>query len=146
MILMKRMTSRIRVLSLTDCGQGELVLDVAKELGLKLWLGLWVSRSDSIFLQEKAALESMFERNVIDDDTVIGITVSSESIYREEVDVEEAIDYKDQIRELVTDSGFPDMPVTIVDIAQTFQKSPVLTQAVDVIEKRELSICNFDPI
>ena len=36
---LRYMTSRIRILSLYDCNQGEIVLSVAKELGLELWLG-----------------------------------------------------------------------------------------------------------
>jgi hypothetical protein len=34
--LLHRITSRIRLLSLGDCGQGEQVLEVAKSLGLKV--------------------------------------------------------------------------------------------------------------
>jgi exo-beta-1,3-glucanase (GH17 family) len=40
--LLQRLTPRIRLLSLTDCGQGDMVMTVAQDLGMKLWLGLWV--------------------------------------------------------------------------------------------------------
>jgi len=36
--------------SLVDCGQGYLVLDVAKELGLKVFLGLWYLQTKTFFL------------------------------------------------------------------------------------------------
>jgi len=131
--LLQKLTSRIRLLSLTDCGQGELVLDVAKELGIQVWLGLWVAREDEVFLREKAAFQSLLERGMIDDDTVLGVTVGSESIYREEVTVLQIIGYKDQIKDILIGSGKADLPVSIVDIAPEYEWNPHLTEAVDIV-------------
>jgi hypothetical protein len=38
--------------SLVDCGQGYLVLDVAKELGLKVFLGLWYLQTKTFFCKK----------------------------------------------------------------------------------------------
>ena len=130
--MLQRVTSRIRILSLADCGQGLIVLDVAKELGLQLWLGLWVSEFDYVFQDEMTVLESMLDQGLLDD-TVLGITVGSESIYRKEVTVQENIAYKDQVKALCVAAGRSDLPMSIVDIAPTYQSYPQLTEAVDVI-------------
>jgi exo-beta-1,3-glucanase (GH17 family) len=47
-----------RILSLVDCGQGYLVLDVAKELGLKVFLGLWYLQRKTFFFGKKVGPES----------------------------------------------------------------------------------------
>ena len=130
--ILRRMTSRIRILSLTDCGQGELVLDVAKEVGLSLWLGLWVSQYENIFLQEMAVLQDMFDRGLIDS-TVLGVTVGSEAIYRKEVNVSQIIEYRDQVKEQCVNAGFSDLPVSICDIAPVYEGNPQLISASDIV-------------
>jgi exo-beta-1,3-glucanase (GH17 family) len=135
---LKRLTNRIRILSLVDCGQGELVLDVAKELEMQVWLGLWVSPVN-VFEEEKAALQDFLERGLLDHDhnqqpaIVLGISVGSEAIYREEVTSAQNIEYMNQIKELLVAAEKPDLPVSIVDIAPTYESYPALTAAVDVV-------------
>jgi glucan 1,3-beta-glucosidase len=133
--LLSRLTNRFRILSLTDCGQGELVLDVARELGLKIWLGIWVSEDEAVFLYELAVLQDMLDRGLIDD-TVLGISVGSESIYREEVTANQIIGYKDQVKQVLVDSGKGDadiFPVAICDIAPTFQYNFGLISESDIV-------------
>jgi exo-beta-1,3-glucanase (GH17 family) len=134
---LKRMTNRIRILSLVDCGQGELVLDVAKELGMQVWLGLWISEDLNVFEQEKAALQDFLERGLLDyfdqPAVVLGISVGSESIYREDVTSAQNIDYMNQIKEVLVAAGKPDLPVSIVDVAPTYESTPALTAAVDIV-------------
>lgn len=96
--MLKRITNRIRILSLTDCGQGELVWSVAQQLGMQLWLGLWVAPSpdeDFVFedeLTELARLFSVMDMSDGDSPTILGITVGSEVIYREDATEEQMID------------------------------------------------------
>jgi glucan 1,3-beta-glucosidase len=130
--LLQKLTNRIRILSLADCGQGELVLSVAQELGLQLWLGLWVSADETIFLQEKDFLQDFLDRDLIGD-SVLGISVGSESLYREEVDVTTIIDYKDQVKAILVNAGKSNLPVSICDIAPEYQGNPQLVDAVDMI-------------
>jgi hypothetical protein len=90
--LLKLLTNRLRVLSLTDCDQGNLVLSIAKQMGFQLWLGLWVGPDDSVFAQEKIALQKLIDQNRLSDDgTVLGITVGSEAIYRKDATVQKMI-------------------------------------------------------
>ena len=89
--LLSRITNRIRILSLTDCGQAELVLDVVKELGMQLWLGMWVAPEEFVFEEERGELIGLLERGRIDEDHVLGISVGSEAIYRNDSTVDEMI-------------------------------------------------------
>jgi exo-beta-1,3-glucanase (GH17 family) len=130
--LLQKLTNRIRILSLTDCGQGELVLSVTKELGLQIWLGLWVSADESIFLQEKESLQDFLDRSLVDD-LVLGISVGSESIYRKEVSITTIIDYKNQVKDMLVDAGLSNLPVSVCDIEPTYEFNPQLVDAVDII-------------
>lgn len=131
--LLQTLTSRIRILSLVDCGQGYLVLDVAKELGLQVWLGMWVSADENVFLQEKAIIEDMLNQGLLNDNTVLGISVGSESIYRKEVTARKIIEYRAQVKALCVAAGMADLPVSIVDIAPIYEQYPQLISAVDVV-------------
>ena len=130
--LLKRITGRIRLLSLTDCGQGEIVLSVAKQVELQVWLGLWVSEDSNVFGYEKETLERFLNEGIVQEDLVLGITVGSESIYRKEVTASEIILYKDQVKALVTSANV-NIPISIVDIAPIYIQYPSLTKAVDVV-------------
>ena len=55
------MTENTRVLSLTDCGGGSIILRAAKELGMKVWLGLWVDVDETVFEGERDELARMLE-------------------------------------------------------------------------------------
>lgn len=90
--MLSRLTNRFRILSLRDCGQGELVLSVAKELGLQLWIGLWVAPEEFVFEEEKGELAGLIERGMLDTDTVLGVTVGSEALYREDATITQMID------------------------------------------------------
>jgi glucan 1,3-beta-glucosidase len=89
--LHKLLTNRIRILSLTDCDQGNLVTSVAKEFGMQLYLGMWVGPEDFVFEEEKGALQNMIDQGLLSDGTVLGITVGSEAIYRKDATVNELI-------------------------------------------------------
>jgi exo-beta-1,3-glucanase (GH17 family) len=130
--LLSRITNRIRILSLTDCGQGELVLGIAKELGLQVWLGIWVSADPNVFDMEVAALQDLLSRGWIDD-TVLGISVGSESIYRKEVTIDESIALEDQVKQILVDAGRDDVLVSICDIAPTYQYNSQLVTAIDIV-------------
>lgn len=131
--LLKRITNRIRLLSLTDCYQVEYLLEAAESLGMQLWLGLWVSFDEEVFVREKLEFENLLNQGLIDDTTVLGITVGSESIYRDEVTLNEILDYKDEVKGLLIDAGLENLPLSIVDIAPTYIQYPSLTAAVDVV-------------
>mmetsp|Transcript_27687 Transcript_27687/g.51959 ORF Transcript_27687/g.51959 Transcript_27687/m.51959 type:complete len:575 (+) Transcript_27687:700-2424(+) len=134
--LLQRLTTRFRILSLTDCGQGDLVLTVAQALGLQVWLGLWVG-PDHVdkFGEELAALEVLLDKfdAGANNDLILGITVGSEAIYREDATVEEMIDYMNQVHDILQDRGLDEtLPVSIVDVAPEYAANQNLRQAVNV--------------
>lgn len=87
-----RLTDRVRILSMTDCDQGELVWTVAKELGMRLWLGLWVGISgDTVFDDEVEELTRLLGVMDASDGTVLGVTVGSEVLYRKDATEEKMI-------------------------------------------------------
>ncbi|CAJ1947717.1 unnamed protein product [Cylindrotheca closterium] len=131
--MLSRVTSRIRILSLADCGQGDMVLTAAKELGLQVWLGVWISEFEYVFEGEKGALFNLINNGLVDENTVLGVTVGSEAVYREEVTAETIIDYMNQIRGILADGGLSGLPVTITEIAPTYSQYSNLRSAVDVI-------------
>jgi exo-beta-1,3-glucanase (GH17 family) len=131
--LLKRITNRIRILSLTDCGQGIQVLEVAKDLGMQVWLGMWVAEEEYVFEDEKGTLFDLIQSGLISTSNVLGITVGSESIYREEVTSEQIIDYMNQVRGILADGGLSDIPVSITEIAPSYSAYADLRSAVDVV-------------
>ena len=131
--VLSRITNRIRILSLYDCGQGQLVLQVAKELSLKVFLGLWVSDDETVFDKEVLLLEDLIQKGLLDGDTILGISVGSESIYRKEITVAQSIEYFNQVKTILQNAGYGDLPVSVCDIAPTYQYNTRLTTAVDVV-------------
>lgn len=132
LMILSRLTNRIRILSLYDCGQGLQVLEIAKSLGLQVWLGMWVSFDDDIFYQqEMPLLQDIIQRGLIDD-TVLGISVGSEAIYREDVTVDVNIEKKNAAEQLLVDNGLGDVPVSICDIAPTYNYKAAVLPNVDV--------------
>lgn len=90
--ILSRVTNRIRLLSMTDCGQTAQVLRIAKDLGtMQFWIGLWVGLDASVFEQEKAELIRLINEGMIEESTIVGISVGSEAIYREDATVDEMI-------------------------------------------------------
>jgi exo-beta-1,3-glucanase (GH17 family) len=135
------------VLSLVDCGQGQQVLSAAREIGMKVWLGLWVGPDEfgDVFDQEKDELERMLEAGMIDETTVLGVTVGSEAIYREDATVEEMITHLEEVKQLLNTYQI-NIPVSIVDIAPIYSNSVELRTAVDVIYTNTFPFWEATPI
>jgi len=145
--LLKKLTGRLRILALTDCGQGEMVLDAIRQIGgLQVWLGMWVDADPANARQERRTLADLLERGLIDDSVVLGVSVGSEAIYREEVETSELIDMKERVGTLLSNYGLSQIPVTIVDIAPTYEYNPQLTEAVDVIMPNSFPFWESIPI
>lgn len=130
--LLKRLTSRIRILSLSDCGQGELVLSVAKELGLKVWLGMWIFHEEDVFELEKTFLVDFLRRGLFDD-TVLGLSVGSESILRRDVTATENIQLMRDVKTILLSFDRPDVLVSICDIAPMYEFYRELVDEVDIV-------------
>eukprot|EP00980_Cylindrotheca_fusiformis_P020643 scaffold7696_cov141-Cylindrotheca_fusiformis.AAC.13 len=131
--LLQKLTNRIRLLSLIDCNQGELVLDVAKELGMQVWLGLWVSSDENIFRQEVSTFEDMLSKGLIDPGLVLGVTVGSEVLLREEATVEQMLGYVLRVRRVLRTYGRNSLPVSITEVGIYYRKHQLLRDNVDAL-------------
>jgi glucan 1,3-beta-glucosidase len=138
-------TDKTRVLSLTDCGGGSQVLSVAKEIGMKVWLGLWVGFEESVFEQEKDELVRMIEAGEVDETAVLGITVGSEALYREDATIDQMLLYLEQVRQIIETAQL-NLPVSIVDIEPMYTAYSQLRSAVDVIYINSFPFWEAEPI
>ncbi|KAF0687024.1 Aste57867_21207 [Aphanomyces stellatus] len=124
-------TKDIRLYSMNDCNQVELVLPIAKELGLSVWLGLWVDNHNTTYVAEKETLKRHIKSGLVDA-SITGLHVGSEAIYRKDVTVWEALDYFWEIKNMVNQAGLH-FPVTIADVGDTYAGHPELFSSVDVV-------------
>eukprot|EP00934_Nitzschia_sp_Nitz4_P004102 Nitzschia sp. Nitz4//scaffold370_size15137//12376//13898//NITZ4_008897-RA/size15137-snap-gene-0.29-mRNA-1//-1//CDS//3329549580//4092//frame0 len=129
--LLSRVTNRIRILSLTDCYQAAAVLPVVKELGMQMWLGIWVGTDENVFDWELSELKNLISQGLVDEDTVLGVSVGSEAIYREDTTVDQMVDNLNEVYAALLDVGM-DIPVAIVDVAPEYSASAKLRSAVNV--------------
>ncbi|KAH9124708.1 hypothetical protein AeMF1_004571 [Aphanomyces euteiches] len=131
MTILSSITSNIRLYSMTDCNQVEVVVPAAKAAGLSVWLGMWIGKDGAGYDSEKAKLSSLISSNVIDN-TIAGLHVGSETVYRKDLTSKQAIAYMQEIKTLVVGAGLS-FPVTIADIGDSYMWYPELASAVDVI-------------
>jgi len=124
-------TSRVRIFSLTDCDTGRIMLEETQQAGMELWMGLWVGLNETGFTDERARLLELLSE--FDFSNVLGIHVSSESIYREEITVDQAISLRDTIKQDMVDAGYSDIPVTVADIIDTNIEFPQLITVDDTV-------------
>ncbi|KAF0687028.1 Aste57867_21211 [Aphanomyces stellatus] len=124
-------TSNIRLYSMTDCNQVELVIPAAKAAGLKVWVGMWIGKDGAGYESEKAKLASLIAANVVDS-SVVGLSVGSETVYRKDLTSTQAIAYMKEVKAMVVAAGLK-FPVTIADIGDSYMWYPELAAAVDII-------------
>jgi len=121
-------TNRIRVYSINDCDTAATVLRASQEVGdMQVWLGLWASEDPAVFEGERARFLDLL--STVNMDNVIGVHVSSEAIYREEITVSEAVALREIIKDDLVAAGI-EAPVTVADIIDTYLANPQLV-AVD---------------
>ncbi|KAG7369536.1 glycosyl transferase family protein [Nitzschia inconspicua] len=132
--MIKKMTNKIRLLSMKDCGQGEMVLTAANALNMQVYLGLWVGPDHAErFSEELDELDAALEKFDLYPDLVLGVTVGSEAIYRKDATVDELIVYMNQAYEVMQrHPSAQNKPVSIVDIAPEYVGKAKLRQAVNV--------------
>ncbi|OQR85184.1 glycoside hydrolase [Thraustotheca clavata] len=133
--ILAKITKGVRIYSITDCNQAQLVIPAAKSAGLKVWLGVWVGPDSSTFAAEKAKLSSLIQSGVVDS-SILGIHVGSEAVYRKDVTPEQAIAYYQDIKNLFTTAGIKTL-VTIADIGDTWIANPSMVEAVDIVSANE---------
>ncbi|KAG4062091.1 hypothetical protein PC123_g3040 [Phytophthora cactorum] len=137
MYALKGITDKVRIYSLVDCNQAELVLPAAKNAGLKVHLGIWTTNSHDYLLQEKAKLAGLMDSGLYDDN-VIGLHVGSETIYREEINADTAISYMKEIRDYIRGRG-KNTPVSIADVIDIYNANQQLIEDVDYVSVNQFS-------
>jgi glucan 1,3-beta-glucosidase len=138
LLILKNITNNIKIFSLTDCNQGNNIINIANKLNLNIWLGLWVSNDTSIFINEKKELINLINLNLINNSNILGFNIGSESIYRNEITVEENINYMLDIKKLLLNNNIY-KPVSLVDTIDIYIDNPI------IIEKSDLIIINQFP-
>jgi exo-beta-1,3-glucanase (GH17 family) len=63
---------------------------------MKVWLGVWVSADEAVYMKEVETLESLLADGLIDD-TVIGFNVGSEAVYRGDITAEQVSCYSNHL-------------------------------------------------
>ncbi|CAK4768022.1 unnamed protein product [Aphanomyces euteiches] len=124
-------TDNIRLYSMNDCNQVELVIPVAKEVGLKVWLGMWIDSYNTSYPAELATLKRLINNGVIDND-VTGLHVGSEAIYRQDVTIAKAIEYFYEVKGTTTAANLT-FPITIADVGDVYAGHPELFQVVRIL-------------
>uniref|UniRef100_A0AAV1TEL7 glucan endo-1,3-beta-D-glucosidase n=1 Tax=Peronospora matthiolae TaxID=2874970 RepID=A0AAV1TEL7_9STRA len=137
MYALKTVTDKVRIYSLVDCNQAELVLRAAKVAGLQVHLGIWTTANHNNLLREKTKLGDLIDMGLYDD-RVIGLHVGSEAMYREEIKVDVAISYMNEIRDFLRSRGKNTL-VTITDVIDIYNENPQLVDAVDYVSVNQFA-------
>lgn len=119
--IIKPYTKWVRTFSCTD--GNELIPGIAKEYGLKVMVGAWLSDDKEMNEKEIANLIKVAKAGNAD-----LVAVGNEVLYRKELTEEELIGYLNRVKE-----ALPGIEVGYVDAYYEFRDRPTLTEACDVI-------------
>ncbi len=119
--ILKPYTKWVRTFSCTD--GNELIPAIAKENGLKVMVGAWLSDD-----KEKNEEEIQNLLKVVKAGNADLVAVGNEVLYREELTETELLDYLKRVKEML-----PDAQVGYVDAYYEFINRPALVEACDVI-------------
>ncbi len=114
-------TSWVRTFSCTD--GNELIPAIAKEHGLKVMVGAWLSDNKKLNEKEINNLIEVARAGHAD-----LVAVGNEVLYRKELTEEELLNYLHRVKEQL-----PDLDVGYVDAYYEFNNRPAITEACDVI-------------
>ncbi|KAI7888732.1 glycoside hydrolase superfamily [Mucor mucedo] len=124
--ILSQYTNTVRIYSIKDCNLGELALKASQATKLRLYLGMWVDKSDS-FDREFSALKTIAESNRFYN--VEAIIVGSEVMYRGDLEPNELVDRIEKVKSLVSPLG--QTKVTTADVYYKF--TPEIINAVDFV-------------
>ncbi|KAG2200354.1 hypothetical protein INT47_002268 [Mucor saturninus] len=119
-------TNRVRTFSMSVCNQGALALQAANELGMNIYLGMWID-TPATFEAEMAALTNVMQSGA-SFDKVDAIIVGSEVLYRKDTDENTLADYIKKVGQLVRPKG---IQVTTADVYYEFP--PVVVAELDFL-------------
>jgi exo-beta-1,3-glucanase (GH17 family)/cellulose synthase/poly-beta-1,6-N-acetylglucosamine synthase-like glycosyltransferase len=116
-------TNTVRLYSST--GGVELVPPIAAEFGLKVTVGIWLDKNDERNKREIRSAVDLVRKNR----NINGIVVGNETIYRDELKVDDLIQIIQKVKHDVSGT----VPVTTGDIWSVFLENPELTATVDFV-------------
>jgi exo-beta-1,3-glucanase (GH17 family) len=119
--IIKPYTKWVRTFSCTD--GNELIPAIAKEYGLKVMVGAWLSDNKEMNEQEITNLVKVAKAGNAD-----LVAVGNEVLYREDLTEEELLEYIYRVKKQL-----PEMEVGYVDAYYEFSDRPAVTEACDVI-------------
>lgn len=115
------MTRAIRLYSST--GGVEMVPAIANEFGIKVTLGVWIDKNVDRNEREIVSAVDLAKKN----SNVIGIVVGNETLYRDELKIDDLVDYIRKVKRQVS------VPVTTGEIWNIWRDNPQLASSVDFI-------------
>jgi len=127
MQILKPHTRAIRSFSCTE--GNELIPQIAKELGLKTFVGAWLGSDNEKNLEEIDGLIRLAKNGFVDI-----AAIGNEVLYRKDLNEDQLLRYIEQVKKQI-----PEVPVGYVDAYYEFANRPSL------IENCDLILCNFYP-
>ncbi|RHZ09564.1 hypothetical protein DYB37_014058, partial [Aphanomyces astaci] len=148
--ILKNVTNNVRIYG-TDFECAKSVIEAAGKKGLKVWLGLWSEVGtdkvlDTFSLQNQALKDLVSRTNLINNDNILGIQVSSEALYRYYVlgpgsdrrGIDTVVGYLKTVRSYLRDHDLT-FPVVISDNMDMYTRFPELYDEVDVVAVNQFS-------
>ncbi len=140
-----RLESDLRLLSsVSECvriysvQQGlDAVPEIARRLGLKIYLGAWIGRNRA---ENEAELNIAFDLSRRFPDVVRGLIIGNEVLLRRELPVEVIAQYLERARAAVK------VPVTYADVWEFWVRNPILFNKVDFAMIHILPYWEDDPV
>ncbi|KAG6587208.1 glucan endo-1 [Phytophthora cinnamomi] len=126
---LKAVTDKVRIYSLIDCNQAEIILPAAKKAGLQVDLGIWTTFNHSTLEKEKTKLAGLINSGLYDDN-VVGFDVA---IYMYEIfEADTAVSYMKEIRDYIRSRG-KNTPISLADTSDVYTDNPQLVDAADYV-------------
>jgi len=108
-----------------SCTEGnELIPKIARELGIKTFVGAWLGNDAEINKKEIAGLIKLANEGYVDI-----AAVGNEVMYRQDLSEEELLIFINEVKEKIT----TDVPVGYVDAYYEFEDRPDISDACDII-------------
>ena len=108
-----------------SCTEGnELIPKIARELGIKTFVGAWLGNDAEINKKEIAGLIKLANEGYVDI-----AAVGNEVMYRQDLSEEELLSFINEVKEKIT----TDVPVGYVDAYYEFEDRPAISDACDII-------------
>jgi len=116
----------------------EMVPELARKHGLRMWLGAWVSSDVLLTQKEIAAMVALAKANA---DIVETVVVGNEALLRREVSASQLVGYIQEVKK-----ELPSMKVTYADVWEFWNQHPSVAPAVDRVTIHILPYWEDKPI